>query len=133
MSFPTFDECVKFHGHLCGGVSMGYVLSRYAMDKLGAQPGDPLYCIAEFQNCLIDAIQCMTGCTTGKKNLVIKDEGSRAITLVNKDTGEGYHVTIDIKVPDGLSKSEASEYILAADPEAVCKAVPVKIDIPAKH
>ena len=133
MSFPTAEECVKFHGHLCGGVTMGYVLSRYAMDKLGADRGADLYCTAEFHNCMIDAVQCVTGCTMGKKNLVIEDKGNKAMTIVWKESGEGFRVSIDIKLPEGVSKSEAVDMILASDPEQICRAEAVKICIPANE
>lgn len=130
--FPTVDECVKFHGHLCGGITTGYVMARYAMEKLGAKPGDPLYCIAEFQNCMTDAVQMVTGCTAGKGNLVVKNYGKRAMTLVSKITGEGYRVTAAFDFPKDMPKHESAMLIMNVDPETICKAVPVKVEIPEK-
>ena len=130
--FPTVEECVKFHGHLCGGITMGYVMSRFAMDKLGAKLGDPLYCIAEFQNCMTDAVQCVTGCTAGKGNLVVKDYGKRAMTLVSKITGEGYRVTAEFNFPADVPKSESAMLVMEVDPNTICKATPVKIEVPEK-
>ena len=133
MDFPTIEECVKFHGHMCGGVSMGYVMSRFAMEQIGAKPGDDLYCVAEFQNCMTDAVQCVTGCTAGKGNLVVKNYGKRAMTLVKSDTGEGVRVRADVTFPEGLSKEESAKWLLGLDPATICKAVPVKLEVPKKN
>lgn len=132
MNFPTIEECVRFHGHMCGGVAMGYVMARFAMDQLGAQPGDRLYCRAEFQNCMTDAVQCVTGCTAGKGNLELYPVGKRALTLVRAETGEGVRVTADFTFPEGTSKEEGAALVLAADPAQVCRAVPAKLAVPQK-
>ena len=132
MERPTIQVCVDFHGHLWGGVTLGYVMSRFAMEKLGAKRGDALYCIAEFQNCMTDAVQLVTGCTAGKGNLALRPIGKRAMTLVRRDTGEGFRVTIDFTFPEDGTKEENAMLVLREDAEKICKAVPVKIEVPKK-
>ena len=132
MAFPTIEDCIRFHGHMCGGVAIGYVMARFAMDQLGARLGDSLYCRTEFQNCMTDAVQCVTGCTIGKGNLELYPIGKRALTLVRADTGEGVRVTADFKLPEGISKAESAALILAADPTQACHAVSAKLIVPQK-
>ena len=76
-----WEKCVDFHGHTCGGVSLGFVLANFALDKLNAKRGDDLYARMECHNCLVDAVQCVTGCTLGKRNLEIVPGGNAALTL----------------------------------------------------
>ena len=120
MSYVPFEEVVKFHGHLCGGVASGYALGKYAMELIDAKPGDPLYAVVEFRNCMTDAIQMVTGCTTGKGNLVVRDIGKSAITLVKKDTGKGVRVVIDNMHITGETPEKLAENIIAADPKTTC-------------
>lgn len=132
MAACAVEDCVKFHGHLCGGITIGYVMSRFAMEQIGAKPGDDLYCVTEFQNCMTDAVQCVTGCTAGKGNLEVKNYGKRALTLVHADTGEGVRVRVEYTFPEGLSKEECAVRVLEEDPAEICRAVPVKINVPQR-
>lgn len=128
----TIDDCVAFHGHVCGGIALGYVLARYAMDKLGACRADALYARVECDTCPVDAVQCVTGCTTGKRTLEIVPAGHTALTLVRRETGAGIRAEISVTMPQGLSKAEALDYILSLDPESVCQWQPAQIVLPAK-
>ena len=126
----TIETCIAFHGHVCGGISLGYVLANYAMDKLGAQRGDDLYARMECQNCLGDGVQCVTGCTTGKRNLEIIPGGPMALTLVRRDTGKGVRAVISVDMPQGLSKEEAKNHILSLDPAAICTFEEATLELP---
>lgn len=128
----TIQDCIDFHGHVCGGVSLGYVLANFAMQQLGAVRGDDLYARMECQNCLVDAVQCVTGCTTGKKNLEVLSGGPMALTLVRRETGKGIRAVISVTMPEGLSKAEARDHILALDPASVCTFEEAHIELPAK-
>ena len=132
MAVFAVDDCAKFHGHICGGVPIGYVMSGFAMEQIGAQHGDDLYCVTEFQNCMTDAVQCVTGCTAGKGNLAVKNYGKRAMSLVRADTGEGVRVHVEVVFPENLSKEEGAMWVLTQNPEDICKAVPVKIEVPQR-
>lgn len=132
MAVFAVDDCAKFHGHFCAGVTIGYVMSRFAMEQIGAKPDDDLYCVAEFQNCMTDAVQCVTGCTAGKGNLAVKNYGKRAMTLVHAATGEGVRVHVEITFPENLSKEESAKWVLTLNPAEICRAVPVKIEVPQR-
>ena len=128
----TIQDCIDFHGHVCGGISLGFVLANFAMQQLGAVRGDDLYARMECQNCLVDAVQCVTGCTTGKRNLELIPGGPMALTLVRRETGKGVRAVISVTMPEGLSKAEAKDYILALEPASVCTAEEAFIEITPK-
>jgi len=91
---PSFEEVVRFHGHVCPGLAIGYQISMAAMNALGVtRPDDEeLVAIAETDACGIDAIQVVTGCTAGKGNLIIKDYGKHVFTFINRANGEAVRV-----------------------------------------
>lgn len=126
----TIDDCVAFHGHVCGGIALGYVLAQYAMEKLGACREDALCARVECVSCPVDAVQCVTGCTAGKRTLEVVDAGCTALTLVRKETRRGIRAEIAVSVPAGLSKAEALRYILSLDPAAVCRWEPAALESP---
>jgi len=132
MSYVPFEEVVKFHGHLCGGVASGYALGIYAMELIGAKPGDSLYAVVEFQNCMTDAIQMVTGCTTGKGNLVVRNLDKGAITLVKRDTGKGVRVVIDNMHITGETPEELAKNIIAADPKTTCTYREATLELPER-
>jgi formylmethanofuran dehydrogenase subunit E len=74
-----FSQAVKFHGHICPGLAIGYYASHVAMRWLAAEksPDDEVYAILESAGCGADAVQAITGCTTGKGNLIIHDNGKQ--------------------------------------------------------
>ena len=133
MNHPiTIQDCIDFHGHTCGGVSLGFVLANFALDKLNAKRGDDLHARMECRNCLVDAVQCVTGCTVGKHNLEIVPNGTSALTLVHRETGKGIRAVISVQMPEGLTKEQAKDHILALDPASVCTWEEVTIEVPSK-
>ena len=68
---PNFAEIAQaFHGELCPGLAMGVQAAKLAVDRLGR---DGLVAVAESDICAIDAIQAITGCTLGNRNLIHLD------------------------------------------------------------
>ena len=53
-----WNRCVAFHGHECGGLTIGYKAALYAIDLLGItfSPDEQLVCISENDACGVDAI-----------------------------------------------------------------------------
>ncbi len=74
-----FSQTVKFHGHICPGLAIGYYASHVAMCWLAEErsPDDEVYAIIESTGCGADAVQAITGCTIGKGNLVVNDNGKQ--------------------------------------------------------
>ena len=53
----TWNDCVAFHGHECGGLTIGYKASLYAIEllKLEFSADEQVVCIAENDACGVDA------------------------------------------------------------------------------
>lgn len=91
---PDFDDVVRFHGHLCPGVTIGYRAALIGMEGVGATraPDEELVTIVENDACGVDAVQVMTGCTVGKGNLILRDFGKNAWTFINRTNGKAVRV-----------------------------------------
>ena len=71
MKTKTWADCAEFHGHECGGLTIGYKAALYAIKLLniGCAEDEEVVCISENDACGVDAIQVMLGCSAGKGNL----------------------------------------------------------------
>jgi formylmethanofuran dehydrogenase subunit E len=83
---PSFSDAIKFHGHKCPGLALGYRGAVIALEELRTDPShdEELVAIVENDACGIDALQVVTGCTAGKGNLVFRDYGKHVYTLINR-------------------------------------------------
>ena len=78
MKDKIWKKCVEFHGHECGGLTIGYKAALYAIELLEIKTEDGLcvsedeqiVCISENDACGVDAIQVILGCSVGKGNLL---------------------------------------------------------------
>jgi formylmethanofuran dehydrogenase subunit E len=104
----TYDEIVAFHGHSCPGLAIGYRMTKAGLDFLAqSRSGDEeLVAIVENDACGVDALQCLSGCTFGKGNLLFRDYGKQVYTLYSRATGRGVRVVFDdSKVPPGVREN----------------------------
>jgi len=98
-----WQDAVKFHGHECGGLTWGFKVATFAMEKLGIERSadEELVAIVENDSCAVDAIQIVTGCTFGKGNLIYKDYGKHVYTFYNRNTGKSIRISrkkgVDVK------------------------------------
>lgn len=79
-----------FHGELCPSLAMGVQAARIALDRLR---GDGLVVVAEAHICAVDAIQALTGCTLGNRNLVQVDHGKNVYTFFRRSDGGALRVS----------------------------------------
>ena len=95
-----FQACVKFHGHTCMGVTIGYLASKVALEHLHAMRSvdEELVAIVETDACCCDAIQVLTGCTFGKGNFFYEDYGKMAFTFGSRTTGEGIRLVLKAEI-----------------------------------
>jgi len=91
MAREDFKRCQAFHGHLCGGLAIGYIAATAGLAWLKEQRAldEELAAVVETDACCVDAIQVLTGCTFGKGNLIYKDYGKMGFTFFNRRTGQG--------------------------------------------
>ncbi len=99
MKFEHFDDVVKFHGHACPGLALGYRVAKAAVRELNINRSEDeeLVCIVENDSCAVDAIQVITGCTFGKGNLIFKDYGKQVYTFYNRKTENAVRISIDFE------------------------------------
>jgi formylmethanofuran dehydrogenase subunit E len=78
----SYRQVVAFHRHECPGAALGLRVAEAALARVGVAAGDPaLLVVAETDTCAVDALQVLTGCTVGKRNLVLEDTGRRVFTF----------------------------------------------------
>lgn len=74
-----WEKCVAFHGHECGGLTIGYKAALYAAEllELSFSEDEKVVCISENDACGVDAIQVILGCSVGKGNLLFHIRGKQ--------------------------------------------------------
>lgn len=100
-----FKRCVEFHGHICGGLALGYQASKAALSWLKANRAldEELVAIVENDACGVDAVQVLTGCTFGKGNFIFHDYGKMAFTFFSRETGKGVRLAPRRRPASGIS------------------------------
>ena len=128
----TWKDCVAFHGHECGGLTIGYKASLYAIQLLNLEFSDDeqVVCIAENDACGVDAIQVMLGCSIGKGNLLFHIRGKQAFSFYNRKTGKS--VRLVLKPKDGMTKAESFAYFQSCKPEDMFEVKETTIAVPEK-
>lgn len=129
----TWTDCVAFHGHACGGLTIGYKASMYAMELLNLNFTDDeqVVCITENDACGVDAIQVMLGCSIGKGNLLFHMRGKQAYSFYNRNTGKSVRLVLKPK-PEGMTKEESFAYYQGLAPEEMFVVKNAVIELPEK-
>lgn len=86
------ERCVVFHGHLCPGLVYGYLVAEEAIRLLGLHRSsdEEVVAIPENDSCAVDALQVLLGTTAGKGNLILKNYGKNAYTIVKRADGRAF-------------------------------------------
>ena len=129
----TWQDCVAFHGHECGGLTIGYKVSLYAAEllKLEFSEDEQLVCIAENDACGVDAVQVMLGCSIGKGNLLFHMRGKQAFSFYNRKTGASVRLVLKPK-PEGMTKEELFAYYQSCRPEEMFEVKEATLCVPEK-
>ena len=112
-----WEDCVAFHGHACGGLTIGYKASLYAMALLGLSRSEDesVVCITENDACGVDAIQVILGCSIGKGNLLFHLRGKQAFSFYERNSGKSVRLVLR-PTPDTLTKEEKFHYLQSKAP-----------------
>jgi formylmethanofuran dehydrogenase subunit E len=154
-----FQRCADFHGHICPGLAIGYRAAKAGMAWLRQHRSEDeeVVAVVETDACGADAVQVLTGCTFGKGNLIHRDYGKQAFTLLERGTGKGVRLSLKggalalddehrallRRVREGTATKEERnafrdrhrrkcEEILEASFETLFSVEPVDVDLPAK-
>jgi formylmethanofuran dehydrogenase subunit E len=137
MNQETWNECVKFHGHECPGLAIGYRASEIAMERMGkifsADSDEKIVCVTENDACGVDAVQYLTGCTLGKGNLIFRPTGKMAFSFFCRDDGQSIRLILKPGITGGNSDREtARKFILEAPAEEVFSIGKPNFDLPER-
>ena len=113
----NWETCVQFHGHTCGGLTIGYKAACYAAEllELSFSGDEQVVCIAENDACGVDAIQALLGCSIGKGNLLFHMRGKQAFSFYNRATGKSVRLVLRPR-PEGMTREESFAYYQAQEP-----------------
>ena len=115
----TYDDIVDFHGHSCPGLAIGYRMAKAALTALFESKAEDEEVVAIIENdaCGVDALQCITGCTFGKGNLIFRDFGKQAYTLYCRRSGKGVRVVFSAdSIPEHIreDREKYAAWLLSA-------------------
>jgi formylmethanofuran dehydrogenase subunit E len=91
-------ESVEKHGHLCPGQVIGVRMAVLGCRLIGLdEPSSKtqrkkLMVFVEIDRCATDAIESVTGCKLGKRNLKLENYGIMAATFLNLETSLAYRI-----------------------------------------
>ena len=129
----TWKDCVAFHGHECGGLTIGYKASLYAIQllKLEFSADEQVVCISENDACGVDAVQVMLGCSIGKGNLLFHMRGKQAFSFYNRKTGAAVRLVLKPK-PEGMTREKSFAYYQSCEPKDMFDVKDAVIQLPEK-
>ena len=114
----NWEKCVAFHGHECGGLTIGYKAAIYAekLLDLSFSEDEDIVCISETDACGVDAIPVSLGCSIGKVNLLFHMRGKQAFSFYDRKKGKSIRLVLKEK-PKGMTREEAFAYYQKTEPE----------------
>lgn len=127
-----WEKARDFHGHECGGLTIGYKAALYAIELLDIQFSDDeqIVCVSENDACGVDAIQAILGCSVGKGNLLFRLRGKQAFSFYNRLNGKA--VRLVLRERPKLSKEEGFRYLQEREPKDLFDVKEVKTELPEK-
>ena len=128
-----WERCVAFHGHECGGLTIGYQAARYAKEllELTFSDDEEVVCITENDACGVDAIQVMLGCSVGKGNLLFHIRGKQAFSFYNRKNGKSARLVLKPR-PENMTRQESFAYYQGHEPKELFEVKPATIPLPEK-
>ncbi len=128
-----WEKCVAFHGHECGGLTVGYKAALLAIREMDIRfsEDEEIVCICENDACGVDAIQVILGCTAGKGNLLFHITGKSAYSFYDRKSGRSLRLLLK-PAPEGLTRADSFAYYQSLAPEQLFAVMPVRLPLPEK-
>lgn len=126
-----WERCVRFHGHECGGLTIGFKAAQLAIEELGLNfsADEEVVCVSENDACGVDAIQVMLGCTAGKGNLLFHLTGKQAFSFYKRPDGESIRMILKER-PEGVTREESFGWLQAQPPRELFDVMPARVELP---
>lgn len=133
--YRSYEEAVRFHGHTCPGLAIGYRMATAGMQALDAlrSEDEEIVAIVETDSCGADAVQCITGCTFGKGNLLFRDYGKLVYTFYSRTTHKGVRVVFNRDaVSEGMREDRPAfiSWVLEAPADTILRLTEIVVDEP---
>lgn len=127
-----WEKCKAFHGHECGGLTIGFKAALYAMEllELNFSEDEEIVCVTENDACGVDAIQVILGCSVGKGNLLFKMRGKQAFSFYNRKTDQS--IRLVLKDRPEMSREESFEYMQGKEPSELFDVKETTMVLPTK-
>jgi formylmethanofuran dehydrogenase subunit E len=102
-----FNKAVEFHGHGGPFMVIGLRMGLIALQRLDVFGWFDLKCRLRLHwnppdSCVIDGIQCSTGCTMGKNNIIIKE--GKGIEAEFQKNDQNLKITLKSEVLNRIRK-----------------------------
>ena len=132
---PTYEDLISFHGHSCPGLAIGYRMSKAGLAFLSDSRAadEEIVAIVENDACGVDALQCLSGCTFGKGNLIFRDYGKQVYTLYSRNSRKGVRVVFSPRsVPENAreGRDQFINWLLSTPEDELVSLREVQIDEP---
>ncbi|MBN2121255.1 MAG: formylmethanofuran dehydrogenase [Candidatus Omnitrophica bacterium] len=117
------DKAAEIHGHYCSHVALGVRATYAAFRGLGIAEStgmEEILAIVECNNCFVDGIQAISGCTLGNNALIYKDLGKTAVTFINRKEKKAVRVIAKYD-PDDMDKDPEGKEAMELFDRAVKK------------
>ena len=106
------DKAAEIHGHYCSHVALGVRAICAAFRELGIIEStgmEEILAVVECNNCFVDGIQAISGCTLGNNALIYKDLGKTAATFINRKDGKAVRVIVKYDPEKMMQDPQAKE------------------------
>lgn len=112
-----WEKTAEFHGHVCGGLTIGYKAALYAIEllDLSFSKDEGVVCIAENDACGVDAIQVILGCSIGKGNLLFHMTGKQAFSFYNRKSKKSVRLVLKNR-PEKMTREQSFAYYQSLEP-----------------
>jgi formylmethanofuran dehydrogenase subunit E len=135
MNGHEWEECVRFHGHMCPGLAFGFRAATEAVRILGISRSEDedVVCISESDGCGVDAVQCVLSCTAGKGNLIIRMTGKNAFSFFDRTAGKSIRIVAKrFERPGAEDRRRFTEHVLNAPFDSLFTVGDVRHGLPEK-
>lgn len=126
-----WENAAEFHGHVCGGLTIGYKAALYTMELLDISfsQDEDVVCIAENDACGVDAIQVILGCSVGKGNLLFHITGKQAFSFYHRKSGKSVRLVLKSK-PQDMTREQSLAYYQSLEPRDIFDIKDTTITLP---
>ena len=126
-----WEKCAELHGHVCGGLTIGYKAALYAIQllKLDLNDTEHIACICESKGCPVDAFKAIFGVSGEKGSLFLHPTGQSAYSVYNRKNSTAVRLVLK-PMPEGITREQSFDYYQSLDPAEMFDAEPAKYALP---